>query len=460
MNKKIQQLFDEWQRLQPLKPEDQTRLYQKFMLEFNYNSNHLEGNTLTYGQTKLLLMFGETQGSASLKDYEEMKAHNVGLEKIKIEALDRERPLTESFIRDLNKTILVENYWETSRTEEGLPTRIEIRVGEYKSRPNSVITSTGEEFKYAAPEETAAMMTILVAWCNEAMADSELTPIEIATLFHYRFIRIHPFQDGNGRIARLIINFILHRFGYPMIIIHSEDKENYFSALRQSDVEVGFSPSDGANASLAQIQPFLKYMTTQLERSLELSIKAAKGESIEDNSDFRKQLTLLKQEAQKEKKLPALDTPQNKLNVYNLFHRYFAMELKAALIPASDFFNTYHFFYFFSKDIGQISGDGFFSLEEMKELSLDQLTEKQKDILVNSRSIMLRIALQGVRGGLKMKNISIHHEASVTFERGYYVFNGKTFIYGTYPSEEETKLFINTLKKDVLQKIQNAIHED
>ena len=64
---KIQQLFDEWQRLQPLKPEDQTRLTQKFMLEFNYNSNHLEGNTLTYGQTKLLLMFGETQGSASLE---------------------------------------------------------------------------------------------------------------------------------------------------------------------------------------------------------------------------------------------------------------------------------------------------------------------------------------------------------------------------------------------------------
>lgn len=457
---KIQQLFDEWQRLQPLKPEDQTRLSQKFMLEFNYNSNHLEGNTLTYGQTKLLLMFGETQGSASLKDYEEMKAHNVGLEKIKMEALDRERPLTERFIRDLNKTILVENYWETSRTEEGLPTRIEIRVGEYKSRPNSVITSTGEEFTYAAPEETAAMMTSLVAWCNEAMTDGELIPIEIATLFHYRFIRIHPFQDGNGRIARLIVNFILYRFGYPMVIIHSEDKSNYLSALRQSDVKVGFSPSDGANASLLQIQPFLKYMVTQLERSLELSIKAANGDSIEDDSDFGKQLILLKQKAQKDKNLPALDTPQNKLNVYNLFHRFFAMELKATLIPASDFFNTYIFHYFFSKDIGNISGDGFFSLEEMKELLYDQLTEKENDILINSRSLYLKIAFQGVRGGLKMKDINIYHDAGVTFERGYYFFKGKSFVYGTYPSEEETKLVIDTIKKEVLLKIQNAIHED
>jgi len=457
---KIQQLFDEWHRLQPIKPEDQIRLTQKFMLEFNYNSNHLEGNTLTYGQTKLLLMFGETQGSASLKDYEEMKAHNVGLEKIKMEALDRERPLTERFIRDLNKTILVENYWETSRTEEGLPTRIEIRVGEYKSRPNSVITSTGEEFTYAAPEETAAMMTSLVAWCNEAMTDGELIPIEIATLFHYRFIRIHPFQDGNGRIARLIVNFILYRFGYPMVIIHSEDKSNYLSALRQSDVKVGFSPSDGANASLLQIQPFLKYMVTQLERSLELSIKAANGDSIEDDSDFGKQLILLKQKAQKDKNLPALDTPQNKLNVYNLFHRFFAMELKATLIPASDFFNTYIFHYFFSKDIGNISGDGFFSLEEMKELLYDQLTEKENDILINSRSLYLKIAFQGVRGGLKMKDINIYHDAGVTFERGYYFFKGKSFVYGTYPSEEETKLVIDTIKKEVLLKIQNAIHED
>ena len=201
-------------------------------------------------------------------------------------------------------------------------------------------------------------------------------------------------------------------------------------------------------------------MVTQLERSLELSIKAANGDSIEDDSDFGKQLTILKQKAQKDKNLPALDTPQNKLNVYNLFHRFFAMELKAALIPASGFFNTYHFSYFLSKDIGQISGDGFFSLEEMKELLYDQLTEKENDILINSRSLYLKIALQGVRGGLKMKDINIYHDAGITFERGYYVFNGKTFIYGTYPSEEETKLVIDTIKKDVLLKIQNAIHED
>ena len=89
----IKQLYSEWKSLQPLKPEDLKRWNDKFKLEFNYNSNHLEGNTLTYGQTKLLLMFGETSGNASLKDYEEMKAHNVGLEMIKQEAQDKELSL-------------------------------------------------------------------------------------------------------------------------------------------------------------------------------------------------------------------------------------------------------------------------------------------------------------------------------------------------------------------------------
>ena len=101
-------------------------------------------------------MFGETSGNASLKDYEEMKAHNVGLEMIKQEAQDKERPLTESFIRELNRTILVQDYWKNAKTPDGQDIRMQIKVGEYKSRPNSVLTATGEVFSYASPEETPA----------------------------------------------------------------------------------------------------------------------------------------------------------------------------------------------------------------------------------------------------------------------------------------------------------------
>ena len=171
----IKQLYSEWKSLQPLKPEDLKRWNDKFKLEFNYNSNHLEGNTLTYGQTKLLLMFGETSGNASLKDYEEMKAHNVGLEMIKQEAQDKERPLTESFIRELNRTILVQDYWKNAKTPDGQDIRMQIKVGEYKSRPNSVLTATGEVFSYASPEETPAFMTSLVDWYLSLIHISEPT---------------------------------------------------------------------------------------------------------------------------------------------------------------------------------------------------------------------------------------------------------------------------------------------
>jgi Fic family protein len=289
----INNLYKEWLTFQPLKSEYQKRLDQKFMLEFNYNSNHLEGNTLTYGQTKLLLMFGETSGDAKLRDYEEMKAHNVGLELTKREAKDKERPLTENFIRELNRTILVEDFYKTQKTENGI-TRYKIKVGQYKTRPNSVITVTGELFEYASPEETPALMKDLVEWYNKTEKSQDLHPIELAALFHYRYIRIHPFEDGNGRIARLLVNYILHRHDYPMIIIKSDDKENYLNILHQCDVVVGLTSSQGATARLEDIRKFVIYLQEQLEYALVISIKAAKGENIEEEGDLEKKVSLLK----------------------------------------------------------------------------------------------------------------------------------------------------------------------
>lgn len=285
----ITKLYHEWIELQPLNPEYKKRLDEKFMLEFNYNSNHIEGNTLTYGQTKLLLMFGKTEGIATLRDYEEMKAHNVGLEIVKREALDKERPLTELFIRELNRVILVDDFKKQRTDGEGT---YEIKVGQYKTKQNSVITATGEEFQYASPEETPAMMTDLVSWYNQEEKNERLTLIEIAALLHYRYIRIHPFEDGNGRIARLLVNFVLLRHGYPMIIIKSDDKQNYLNILNVCDVTVGLIPSDGANAKLEDIQPFVDYINDVAKQSLVIAIKAAKGENIDEKDDWKKKLSL------------------------------------------------------------------------------------------------------------------------------------------------------------------------
>lgn len=289
----IKNLYAEWLSLQPLTPENQKRLDRKFMLDFNYNSNHLEGNTLTYGQTELLLMFGKTSGDAPLQDWDEMKAHNVGLELMKREALDKERPLTESFIRELNKTILVQNFLKYNAETGG---KYEIHVGNYKTRPNSVITLTGEIFEYAAPEETPAFMTDLVKWYNDEEKKGILSPIELAALLHYRYIRIHPFEDGNGRIARLLVNYVLFRHDYPMIVVKSEEKNSYLDALNKCDVITGLTPSDGANAQIEQIVPFVEFLEDILHRALILGIKAAKGENIDDDSSLDKKLNALKKE--------------------------------------------------------------------------------------------------------------------------------------------------------------------
>lgn len=147
----IEKLYGEWLSLQPLKEEDSIRLNQKFMLEFNYNSNHMEGNTLTYGQTELLLLFGKVIGEANMKDLEEMKAHNVGLKMMQVEAAEKIHPLTETFIRQLHHTLLREDYTVYRRLPDGTTTSYVIHAGCYKTRPNSVITVTGESFEYASP---------------------------------------------------------------------------------------------------------------------------------------------------------------------------------------------------------------------------------------------------------------------------------------------------------------------
>ena len=289
---KIEVLYKEWQSLQPLKEQDQNRLDQKFMLEFNYNSNHIEGNTLTYGQTEMLLMFGKVVDEANMKDLEEMKASNVGLKMVKEAALDKEQPLTEYFIRTLHQTLLREDYTVYRQLPDGTNTSYIVHAGQYKTRPNSVITATGERFEYASPEETSALMTDLLQWYNQAEEEGTMSPIELASLFHYRYIRIHPFEDGNGRISRLIVNYILYRHGYPMIVVKSNDKNNYLTALNRCDVAIGPIPSDGAHAELSQITPFVDYMSKCLERALTISIKGAKGENIEDADDWRKNLKL------------------------------------------------------------------------------------------------------------------------------------------------------------------------
>jgi len=167
MNAKFKEVFDEWKRVEPERTKLKERINQKFMLDFNYNSNHIEGNTLTYGQTELLLLFGKVMGDAKMRDLEEMKAHAVGLKMVIEEAVSGETPLTETFIRQVHKILLREDYEVHRQLPNGVVSTYTVHAGTYKTRPNSVITRTGERFEYASPEETPALMTDLLTWYNE-----------------------------------------------------------------------------------------------------------------------------------------------------------------------------------------------------------------------------------------------------------------------------------------------------
>ena len=451
---RITELFKEWQSLQPLKENDQTRLDQKFMLEFNYNSNHIEGNTLTYGQTEMLLMFGKVVDNANMKDLEEMKASNVGLKMVKDMALDKEQPLTEYFMRTLHQTLLREDYAVYRQLPDGTNTSYVVHAGQYKTRPNSVITPTGERFEYASPEETPALMTDLLQWYNEAEAEGKLSPIELAALFHYRYIRIHPFEDGNGRVSRLIVNYVLYKHGYPMIVVKSADKPNYLIALNECDAAVGPIPSDGAHADLSQITPFVEYMSKCLERALVISIKAAKGERIEEEDDFEKQLKIIERNSKKE--IPQeshIVTSQDKIDVFNKFHRELANKLIDTITSASLFFNTMKVHYYMSESRDFLGNS--FPLDKDGELSVN-IPQTKKSVLEKAQSIRLHIVLRDIKTEYNMKNISIRLEADVFFDQTFYTFNKIQYKYGNYPIPRQIDEFISDIKDKVLKQLEDA----
>ncbi len=269
----IDKAYAEWLALQPLDDDTRYRVSQRFTIDFNYNSNHIEGNTLTYGQTELLLLFGKVAGQAEMKDYEEMKASDVGLKMMEVEALSDNKPLTQTFVRQLHKTLLREDYKVYYTLPSGEHSSYTIHAGQYKTRVNSVITPSGELFEYASPEETPALMTDLVDWYNREEQRGELSPVELSALFHYRYIRIHPFEDGNGRIARLLVNYILSRHNYPMVVVRSRQKKEYLDALRATDKIVGPVPSKGAHATLREIRHFLDYFTRLVTREMTNEVK-------------------------------------------------------------------------------------------------------------------------------------------------------------------------------------------
>ena len=279
----ISNLKSDVDKLRPIDKTQENRIMQKFRLDWNYNSNAIEGNSLDYGETAAFLMHGITAKGKPLKDYLDIKGHNEVIDYL-LYIIKNKEELSERDIRSMHQMLLVEPYQSLAQNTEGQTIQKTIRIGEYKRMANHVRTITGEIHYYASPEETPILMRDLIDWYRASIAENRLHPVIIAAIFHHRFTSIHPFDDGNGRMSRLLMNLILMQYEYPPVIIKQTDKNDYYLALSQADT--------------GNIQPFVDFIGSNLIYSLSLYIRGAKGEPIEEQSDLRKKLTLFKKEIQ------------------------------------------------------------------------------------------------------------------------------------------------------------------
>ncbi len=254
---------------------------QKFRLWWTYHSNAIEGNSLTQGETEMFLMEGLTAKGKPLKDHLDLRGHSNAINYLLGFIRDKE-VLTEAAIRHLHEVLLVEPYQVQAITPDGLPTMKTVALGQYKTQPNHVRTPTGEIHYYATPEETPAKMQDLMNWYREESAKGLLHSVEIAARFHHRFTAIHPFDDGNGRMSRLLMNLMLMQWGYPPAVIRNTERDQYLAVLRRADSN--------------EYDDFIAFIGEHVLSSLDLFVRAARGEEIHEPTDLEKEIALLKME--------------------------------------------------------------------------------------------------------------------------------------------------------------------
>jgi Fic family protein len=267
--------------LRPIDAEQEARVMQMLRIDWNYHSNAIEGNTLTLGETRAFLLHGVTAKGKPFRDYLDVKGHNEAIAYLE-QMVRGEEPLTEVVIRELHRILLVEPYDVDAVTPDGRPTCRRIAIGQYKTAPNHVRTTTGEFHYYASPEETPAQMGDLMAWYRREIEIGALHPLLLAATFHYRFVAIHPFDDGNGRMARLLMNLLLMQHGYVPIVIRLESRGDYLLALETADA--------------GDLSDFVALVGEALLRSLALYLKAARHEGLEEPDAFEQQVLRLREQ--------------------------------------------------------------------------------------------------------------------------------------------------------------------
>jgi Fic family protein len=231
----------ELNKLRPLPRAAVKKLQERFRLEMAYNSNAIEGNSLTLKETFLVINEGITVKGKPLKDHLEAKDHYAALEYLyDLIDSDKQNTVSERLIRSLHQIIVQE-------TEKD-------QAGKYRS---ANVYIAGAEHNPPDAYEVPKLMEQLLVWLKNNVKN--MPTIELAALFHHKLVHIHPFFDGNGRTARLAMNLILMKAGYPLAIILKNDRKKYYNVL--------------AKADKGNYGPLVNFIAQTVERSFDIYLK-------------------------------------------------------------------------------------------------------------------------------------------------------------------------------------------
>ena len=209
---KIEEKKKRLDNLRPLSQDALQNLLEDIRLRHTYHSDAIEGNTLTLQETKLVLEEGITIGGKPLKDHIEARNDAEAFD-LMMDLIHAKKELSQEIIQQLHECVI-----------KGILQN----PGQYRT---SDVRITGADVRPPAYIKIIPLMDTYIKHTKE----EQKHPIQKAVYIHHELVRIHPFYDGNGRVARLLTNFYLMTEGYPIIIVKKEDRQKYYQALRKAD---------------------------------------------------------------------------------------------------------------------------------------------------------------------------------------------------------------------------------
>ncbi|MEK7433641.1 MAG: Fic family protein [Cyanobacteriota bacterium] len=207
-------------------------LQDKIIIDWIYHSNAIEGNTLTRKETGFFLKYDLTIKGKPLKDFLEAKNHSDAIHFL-FDVIKDNRTIEPFLIKEFNTLLLSGITYTKSINKFGEPIKKILRSGQYKIDSNHVQQLDGTIHYYLEPIYVSEQINYIFFWLNENI--DLLHPIVTSAIAHYNFLRIHPFDNGNGTVARLLMNTILMKKKYLPIVIKNENREDYIEFLIKAD---------------------------------------------------------------------------------------------------------------------------------------------------------------------------------------------------------------------------------